>query len=208
VSRPAKHERGRVDWFGTLIRTQGPPLEPEDLRYKALRNESGLLLLVVLDSSGSTSKGRSLVAAKGLLASLVEAAYLERSRLGILEIGGRSARWGLHPRRAPRQLDGLLDRIGAGGGTPLRQGLGAAVEVLRRERRRLPTERQLLILITDGRSRDSVHDLRPPSRTLVVDMEAGPVRLGRCRALAEELRGEYVRLVDLPVKAAGSGRAR
>jgi hypothetical protein len=40
-------------------------------------------------------------------------------------------------------------------------------------------------------------------------METGQPRLGRCRALAEQLRGEYVHLADLPLRAvAAENRGR
>jgi magnesium chelatase subunit ChlD-like protein len=157
-------------------------------------------MLILLDCSGSTLKGRGLTTAKGIVASLLEAAYLKRFRAGLVQFGGNDARLTLSPRRAPKWLMEILDRVEGGGGTPLRKGLEAVSQVLRRERHRFPAERQTLVLITDGRSRDRIHGIRLACRTVVVDLETGPVGLGRCRRIASALEGKYVHATELPVK--------
>jgi magnesium chelatase subunit ChlD-like protein len=127
-------------------------------------------------------------------------AYLQRSRIAILEFAGQGARLSVPPQRTPKQHADMIDTIAGGGGTPLRQGLEKAIQLLERERKRLPQEQQTLVLFTDGRSRDAIDDLRVPCRTLVIDTESGPLRLGRCRQLANTMNGEYLSLDNLPVK--------
>jgi magnesium chelatase subunit ChlD-like protein len=192
--------QGGVDWFATLIACGGPPKASLDLRHRIRQRRPGWLVLILLDCSGSTLKGRGLTTAKGIVASLLEAAYLKRLRTGLVQFGGNDARLTLSPRRASRWLMDMLDRVEGGGGTPLRKGLEAVTQVLRRERHRFPAERQTLVLLTDGRSRDSVHGIPLTCRTVVVDLETGPVGLGRCRQIASALQGQYVHATELPVK--------
>lgn len=142
-----------------------------------------------------------LAAAKGTLASLLETAYRLRARVGILQFAGAGTHLQVPPQRAPREIFGLLQALTAGGGTPLRQGIVDALQLLDRERRRYPTEEQLLALFTDGRSRANLSDIQIPCRLLVIDTETGPVRLGRCRQLAAVLGGEYLALDRLPLSA-------
>ncbi len=194
--------QGAVDWFGTLVWSLGQPADPGDIRYRLPRGKIRELLLVLLDSSGSTLRGQSLATAKGIVAALIEAAYCRRSRIGIIQFAGKGAQLRLPPGRAPRQVQSVLATIKGGGGTPLGQGLRTAARVLQSEHERFPQERQILVLITDGRSRDDVDSMQIPCRTLVVDTESGPIRLGRCWQLAQALQGEYISLVDLPVRLA------
>lgn len=191
---------GPIDWFATLSQARGRPRTTADIRHRPLQERSGQLLLIALDCSGSTLKDQRLSATKGALGSLLEMAYLQRSRIAILEFAGQGARLSVPPQRAPKQHADMIDTIAGGGGTPLRQGLEEAIQLLERERKRLPQEQQTLVLFTDGRSRDAIDDLRVPCRTLVIDTESGPLRLGRCRQLANTMNGEYLTLDNLPVK--------
>jgi Mg-chelatase subunit ChlD len=138
------------------------------------------------------------MAAKGLLAVLMETSYRRRARVALMQFGGREAMMVMPPRRAPKNQRPLLEVIHGGGGTPLRRGLEKASAVLRQERLRNPQQQQTLVLMTDGRSRDSVAGLEPVCPTVVVDTEAGSVRLGRCRGLAAALGAEYIPLDSLP----------
>lgn len=145
-----------------------------------------------------------LAAAKGTLASLLETAYRLRARVGILQFAGAGTHLQVPPRRAPREIFGLLQAITAGGGTPLRRGIVEALQVLDREHRRYPNEEQLLALFTDGRSRANLSDIQISCRLLIIDTETGPARLGRCRQLATVLGGEYLALDRLPLKASAA----
>jgi magnesium chelatase subunit ChlD-like protein len=146
-------------------------------------------------------KESGLAAAKGALVGLLETAYRLRTRVGILQFAGTGTHLRVPPQRVPQDIFGLLQAITAGGGTPLRRGVVAALQVLDRERRRYPNEEQLLVLFTDGRSRANLSDIQIPCRLLVIDTETGPVRLGRCRQLATVLGGDYLALDRLPIRA-------
>ncbi|MCY1181245.1 hypothetical protein D9M73_217390 [compost metagenome] len=68
---------------------------------------------------------------------------------------------------------------------------------LARRQRQKPAEEQRLLVFTDGRLKDW-SSLQPPGcPTLLVDIESGPIRLGRAKKLAEELGAEYRAISEL-----------
>jgi magnesium chelatase subunit D len=106
----------------------------------------------------------------------------------------------------------------AGGRTPRGAGLAQAHATLARERLRDPRRRPLLVIVTDGRDTSGrghnpmAADPRAVAARLrheqvacvVVDCEAGPVRLGLAAALATELRAQYLPLHDVGDLSAGA----
>ena len=75
--------------------------------------------------------------------------------------------------------------------TPLLDALNQAGDWLLRRQRAKPSERQRLLILTDGRLRD-LPTLAPlPCPTLLLDTERAPIRLGRARQLAAELGAQY-----------------
>jgi magnesium chelatase subunit D len=109
-----------------------------------------------------------------------------------------------------------LDRLPTGGRTPLTAGLARASALIATERVRDPHRRPLLIVVTDGRhtsgpdpARAAAHLVRAGVRSVVVDCEKGPVRLGLAGRLATALDGDLVALDDLRAEAlAGLVRER
>jgi magnesium chelatase subunit D len=101
-----------------------------------------------------------------------------------------------------------LQQLPTGGRTPLAEGLLAAGELLRLQRLRDPNRRPLLLVVTDGRatagdrpverSRQAARLIaRAGTATVVVDCEAGPVRLGLAGDLAVELGGRHLALAEV-----------
>jgi len=170
------------------------------LRYQQRLSARRELVLLLVDSSGSTLRGGGLSAAKGVVASLLEECYRRRAQVGLVQVSGQEPTLRLLPRRPPAQTATLLHGLQGGGGTPLRAGLVQALALLARQSRREPGQRQTLIVLTDGRTRQTLGDLRPPCRTLLVDTERGSVTLGRGRHLAQSLGAEYVALDSLPIE--------
>ncbi len=130
--------------------------------------------------------------------SLLESSYQRRLRVALIQFGGREAEVVLRARRPAKKTRRWLDVIQGGGGTPLRRGLESASALLRRERLRNPQQQQKLVVMTDGRSRESIAGIAFGCEAVVVDTETGPVRIGRCRGLAEALGAEYVAIDALP----------
>jgi magnesium chelatase subunit ChlD-like protein len=149
------------------------------------------LWLVIVDASASTRRYRALSQAKGLLAQLFDDAYRRRARLALLTASGSKARWQQHGLKASAGLHAWLEGLGAGGGTPLFEAMEEAQRWLSQRRKRHPGEVQKVLVLTDGRvpQRPSWTTFECPS--LLIDLEAGPIRLGRAADIATMIGAEY-----------------
>jgi magnesium chelatase subunit D len=198
-------ERGRV--AGPLL------LRGEDLRTAIRRDREGNLVLFVVDASGSMAARERMAAVKGAVLSLLLDAYQRRDKVGMITFRGSGAEIALPPTGSVEAAAARLRALPTGGRTPLAAGLTVAADVLRRERLRDPRRRPLLVVVTDGRAtgprgasardtRAEVHRIAghfAASRvaSVVVDCEAGPIRLGLAGELAAVLEGQHVPMTDL-----------
>lgn len=188
--------------------TQGRPRRLTELHHHERASASTELYVITLDCSGSTLRGRSLGEAKGVVLELLASIYRRRARVGIVTFRGRGAAIGYSGRRAPKNGEALIGPLRGGGGTPLRAGIAETRRLLSRERKRFPEQRQRVVLFTDGRSRESVSGLDLGCPCILVDMESGPVRLGRSIRLARALGAEYIQMDALPARSGASARHR
>lgn len=184
-----------MDWVQTLL--QGRPRQRKDLAFKTRRGTAPQLWLVIVDASASTRRHHALTDAKGLLAEVFEDAYRQRARVAVMTASGLNPQWHVSGIKATKGLEQWLEGLGAGGGTPLLEAVGEASEWLNARRRRFPLEEQRVLLLTDGRLKAwrTSHALECPG--LLVDMERGPIRLGRARQIASDLHIEYRHLDEL-----------
>ncbi len=198
-------ERGRVT--GPLL------LRSEDLRTPIRRDREGNLVLFVVDASGSMAARARMAAVKGAVLSLLLDAYQRRDKVGMVTFRGDGAEVALPPTGSVEAAAARLSALPTGGRTPLAAGLTAAADVLRRERLRDPRRRPLLVVVTDGRAtgargstvravqaevhRIAGHFALAGVASIVVDCEAGPIRLGLAAELAVALDGQYVPMTEL-----------
>jgi magnesium chelatase subunit D len=194
----APHQRSRGRDTGDLI------LHPGDLRVAVREGREGNLVLFCVDASGSMAARKRMTAVKGAVLSLLLDAYQRRDRVGLVTFRGAGAEVALPPTGAVEAARARLDALPTGGRTPLTAGLQRARAVIATERVRDPSRRPLLIVVTDGRhtsgpdpARIAAELARTGVRSVVVDCERGPVRLGLAARLAGHLAGELVTLDDL-----------
>ena len=182
-------QQGAINWPGTLL--GGRPQTRDDVLFHLRSHSAHELWLVIVDASASTRRHHALTDAKGLLAQLFDDAYHQRARMALLTASGQSPKWQVQGLKAAKGLTGWLEQLGAGGGTPLLAALTEAGHWLVARRKRYPAEQQRLLVITDGRLKaiDGLPLLDCPG--LLVDIERGPVRLGRAQALASGLKIDY-----------------
>ncbi|NKY15795.1 vWA domain-containing protein, partial [Streptomyces somaliensis] len=184
----------------------------DDLRQAVREGREGNLVLFVVDASGSMAARRRMGAVKGAVLSLLLDAYQRRDKVGLVTFRGREAELVLPPTSSVDAAAARLERLPTGGRTPLAAGLLKAHDVLRVERLRDPARRPLLVVVTDGRATGGPEPLRPVARaarlhaaegtaSVVVDCEAGPVRLGLAAGLARDLGGAAVTLEELRADA-------
>ncbi|WP_137886180.1 VWA domain-containing protein [Pseudomonas sp. 2FE] len=188
-------ELGAIHWLATLLR--GRPRRQADLQRRPRSRQPGELWLVIVDASASTRRHGALAQAKGLLATLFEQAYRQRTRLAVLHATGHQPQWLWQGQKASPALHDWLSQLGAGGGTPLLEALQQASTWLERRQRQKPAEQQHLLILTDGRLRDWPALVPMACPALLVDIESGAIRLGRAKRLAEELGAEYWAIEDL-----------
>ncbi|RON08751.1 magnesium chelatase [Pseudomonas brassicacearum] len=175
----------------------GRPRQREDLLFHLRSRSPHELWLVIVDASASTRRHQALSDAKGLLAQVFDDAYRQRVRLALLTASGVAPRWQVQGLKASASLRDWLVALGAGGGTPLFAALAEAAHWLTSRQKRFPAEQQRLLLLTDGRLKEwpALAQLQCPG--MLVDIERGPIRLGRAKALAAELQAEYRHIDDL-----------
>ena len=210
--RSQAEQTSKISWVPTLtdarniqklrITDTGSP-KLSRLHYLKPQQKPGQLNLILIDSSASTSSHRALGKSKGVVAGLSHQSYLDRHELAIIEFGNNQVCTRLHPQRAPKVIEPILESIKLGGGTPLRKALLQAKELLLKTQARTPDKRLCLYLLTDGRSNDDLSGLssiesKLDAKIIVIDTEQQAIRLGRCHNIATQLNGEYVHIQDLP----------
>ncbi|WP_371918205.1 VWA domain-containing protein [Pseudomonas sp. ACN8] len=175
----------------------GRPRQRADLLYQLRTRSPHELWLVIVDASASTRRHQALSDAKGLLAQLFDDAYRQRARLALLTASGSVPEWQVQGLKASNGLRHWLDGLGAGGGTPLLAALGEARHWLAARQKRFPAEQQRFLLVTDGRLKDwsMLPAIECPG--LVIDIERGPIHLGRAKVLAAQLQVDYRHIDEL-----------
>lgn len=183
----------RIDWFRSLL-ASGPDWPPRRLRFARQRGGVPGLHLVLLDTSASTLPGQCLAKAKGLVLGLARQAYLAREQLAILGFGNKRVQCLFQARRPPHTLRQFLDSIEAGGGTPLLEVLRQGAAYRRRQLVLQPALAVRAYLISDGKTTEACQSLPALGDCVVVDIEQGPVKRGKCQEIARSLGASYVPL--------------
>ncbi|MER5636595.1 putative cobaltochelatase [Kitasatospora sp. NPDC002227] len=183
-------------------------LRKDDFREQVRQGRESNLVLFVVDASGSMAARQRMTAVKGAVLSLLMDAYQRRDKIGLITFRGSGAELALPPTSSVEVGAARLEQLPTGGRTPLAAGLLRAHEVLRVERMRDPHRRPLLVVVTDGRATGGKDALARAGQaagllgaqgiaSVVLDCEAGPVRLGLARTLAGQLGGTAVTLDEL-----------
>ena len=202
----APHQAARGRGTGPL------DLRPDDLRVAEREGRESNLVLFCVDASGSMAARRRMVQVKTAIISLLLDAYRRRDKVGLVTFGGTGADLTLPPTGSVDIAARRLEDLPAGGRTPLAEGLLEAARVLELERVRDPRRRPLLVIVTDGRATSGADPVARAHQAasvltasgvacLVIDCEAGPMRLGLARALADHLGAEHVPVSEVSAEA-------
>lgn len=188
-------------------------IEPADFHYKERTGKTGTLILFVVDASGSMAARRRMETVKAAVLSLLQNAYEQRDQVGVIAFRGVQAEMLLAPTRSVERAEETLRQLPTGGRTPLAHALVLAHETLREARQAHPELPVLLVILSDGKANvplpdqpgdawaqslqaaQQVAEARTPA--LVLDPEAGLVRLGRATLLAQALAAECLPLEQL-----------
>jgi magnesium chelatase subunit D len=189
---------GSIDWFRTLVASAEP--RRADLRRRPRRRGPERLWIVAVDCSASMARSGALGLAKGVAQALASAAQSARVHVALISFGGEAARTELVSRSRQVGLARAIAGLAAGGGTPLRQALLAALAVAERPGYGTGRVQRRLLLLSDGRTREDVGDLGARCRELdpvLIDCERGLVRLSRAASLARALGASYAHIDSL-----------
>jgi magnesium chelatase subunit D len=180
-----------------------PVIERADLHRKERAGRTGTLILFAVDASGSMAARRRMELVKGAVLGLLQSAYEQRDEVGVIAFRGPQAEVVLPPTGSVELADRALRALPTGGRTPLAHALVLCGEVLCRGRRARPEMPALLVLLSDGKANVALPDTTGDPwqqallaardlaaeglPALVLDADAGFVRLGRGPELARAL---------------------
>ena len=193
---PHQTRRGRLG--------AGLALERADLRERRCEGRESNLVLFAVDASGSMAARQRMSTVKGAVLSLLLDAYQRRDKVGLITFRGNRAELLLPPTSSVDAAAARLDSLPTGGRTPLSAGLLEVRATLQRERLRDPSRRALVVVVTDGRHTTGADPIavagllrREGVAAIVIDCEAGPIRLGLAATLANALGAVCLRPEEL-----------
>ena len=183
-------ESNKPDWFNTLTNSLGQ-WPPAKFSFKKVNTGKEKLHLILLDTSASTLSDSLSSIAKSVVMNITDKAYIQRDKISLLGFGNNNVETIIKAGRAPKQVTSLLDNISALGGTPLRLILEKAGQSIKQLSQQYPSVSLFCYLITDGRSRTDIDDLKLNIPTLLIDIENAQIKRGRGRELANQLNAQY-----------------
>ena len=180
----------KPDWFNTLTKSLGQ-WPPAQFSFKKVSTGEHKLHLILLDTSASTLSDSLSAIAKSVVMNITDNAYINRDKISLLGFGNNNVDTIIKAGRAPKKVTSLLDGISALGGTPLRLILEKAGQSIKQLSQQYPGVSLFCYLITDGRSRADIDDLKLNIPTLLIDIEYAPIKRGRGQVLASQLDAHY-----------------
>lgn len=182
-----------------------------DLHRQVRSGRGANLIVFVVDASGSMAAQRRMEAVKGAVLALLTDAYQRRDQLAVIAFRGDQAELLLAPTRSADLAEQGLRELPTGGRTPLPHALQLAAQLLAQA---APQDAPpLLVMLTDGRANVALpgsagdpwqQSLEAAAAlaaqgvpALVLDTEAGYLRLGRASQLAEALGAPCLTLEQL-----------
>jgi len=125
---------------------QTPPRQEMDSLEQEQLNESGTVVSIIFDDSGSM-QGERISQAKAAFRSWLEAAP-EEHRFGLIALNGGVL---VQPERGNKEeVAREVQRLQAHGGTPLANTLDTVIQDIASRRAEFPFERHVLLIFTDG----------------------------------------------------------
>ena len=212
VSVTATVRRAVADGRGAEANTaDGEPAAPaigaDDLRVAVRSRPRGSLVILAVDTSASMGVAQRAEAATGSVLGLLADAYQRRDQVCMVTFGAGGAQTIVPPTGSTEVARRRLQSLQTGGATPLAAGLKQALAVATSAAARRDSEREpLIVLLSDGRATAATGGGDPfaealeaaaaisaaEMRSIVVDCESGPHRLGLAREVALAMGARYV----------------
>lgn len=179
------------------------------LRLKIRKSPMNILIIFVLDSSGSMAANKRMSAAKGAIYSLMQEIYIRKDKLCLISFSGDKANLILPPTNSVDVASELLEEIPTGGKTPLSAGLHKAIQIAATEfntRGLIP----LVVLLSDGKQnvhlyesfeedKDRLNQLFEQNNIplICIDTDMSRFNLGFAKDLARKFNAVYYELDKL-----------
>lgn len=186
---------GLPDWFGTLLSSFGE-WPPTKLKMRKHKLGQSVLHVVLFDTSGSTLHGDVFARSKGVVAVIANQAYLNREQLAVFGFGNNEVRSLMAKVRAPKQIDTWFQGLQAGGGTPIIEGINEVARYCESMSLKYPGLNIRTYIVSDGRSRETLSQIRLPGDCVWLDTEQGTIPRGRGKEFARNLGAIYISLKD------------
>jgi Mg-chelatase subunit ChlI/Mg-chelatase subunit ChlD len=192
---------GSIDWVATLAQllptsdaTSVARPGHIELRRRPRRLARPALWVIAVDCSASMLRSGALGRAKGIALELLRQAPRASARVELVAFGGSGVAVAASASRGSGRVDAAITSLGAGGGTPLAHAVRRALELCATRALEAASAGQRVFLLTDGRVNLTAALPRVPANieVVVVDLELGPVRMGRAPAIASALSALYV----------------
>lgn len=193
--RAGERNKRKISWYQTVLNN---PFKwpPQDIKWKKENQGLSRVHLVLIDTSASTLSANQFSQAKGLILEIAKQAYLKREQLAIVSFGNEMVSEIMPKLQAPKNIENLLNELSAGGGTPMRQVLQSTKSKIQYWKRTQPNLLVRNYLITDGRTTDSMQGIKLDDETVVVDIEQGDIKRGRCQEIAQTINAGYFNLAQ------------
>ncbi len=180
-----------------------------DIRLKRYRRKEKSAVLLVVDASRSQGSKERLAFAKGAVMALLEQAYCDRDRVGLIIFGGGQAAEVLHYTRSVDFAARQMESLKAGGNTPLAMGMRLAIQTVSQDRRKYPNDCHLILLLTDGKANFDTEPGKPfrlalqaaeeikkeKIPLLLVDTENSIFVMGIAKQIADAAGGIYTEIL-------------
>lgn len=186
-------------------------IRPEDMRQKVREKRIGNTFLFAVDASGSMGARERMGAVKGAIFSMLQEAYENRDRVGMIAFRREEAEVLLPITRSVDLAQKSLSQMPTGGKTPLADGLAKSLLTLSRLNKRDAEMEPVLIVVTDGRANAVDGENNPIEkakkmgelikkagiRSVVIDTENDFIKLGIAKDIAQAMGATYYSLQKL-----------
>lgn len=184
-------------------------IKPHHYKIKIRKSPTNVLIIFLLDSSGSMAPNKRMSAAKGAIYSLMEEIYIRKDKICLITFSGSDANLVLPPTNSIDLASNLLEQIPTGGKTPLSAGLHKAIQIAIEELN-IHNLIPMIILLSDGKNNVPLYESFEQDKEIIgdlleshsiplicIDTDLSSFNLGFAKQLSEEFDAVYYRLDQL-----------
>ena len=183
-------------------------IESQHYRIKVRKSPTNILIIFLLDTSGSMAANKRMSAAKGALLSLLKNIYIRKDKICLITFSGKDANLIIPPTNSVELASEILPKIPTGGKTPLSAAINKAINIAISEQNMrgiIP----LIILLSDCKQNISLYSLNDDLEMLndkierysipliVIDTDLSDFNLGFAKEVSEKLNAIYYQLEKL-----------